>query len=159
MKTRILIIISSVMILISTFTVHATFDLGEFRGGPELDHLLVDGRLVLVSTTYWQFGILTTFTNGWPPIIYYYGQEDLPCCYGKGNIENFANINEDIHVYVYEANEIANPIHSKHKIVKEDVGYQLQNLLLNLERGRLYIVVFSDEKGAVLDVQKILLNP
>lgn len=109
-----------------------------------------------ISFLYFEFGMVTRGFGD--DVIYLYGQEDLPCCYGKGNIEKFANINEDIHVYVYEANDIANPIPTKHKILKGDVGYKLQNLILNIEKGRLYILLFSDEKGAVLDVQKIILD-
>ena len=94
-------------------------------------------------------------------IIYFYGQEDLGG-YGKSNSENFVNIkevnsNEDIHVYVYEANDIANPNLTLHKIVKGDVGYKLEILNLNLERGRLYIVVYRDKSGGVLHVKKLIL--
>ncbi len=67
------------------------------------------------------------------------------------------NSEEDVHVYVYEANDIENPIPIQHKIAKGDIGSKLQSLNLNLDRGRLYILVFYDVKGAVLEVKKVIL--
>lgn len=160
-------------LLIKIFVVASTFivmnislyciplqQLGNFLRAEQIGYNLAEGRWV--SILYSQFGMITRGFGD--DIIYLYGQEDLPGGgYGKGNIENFANnmevnSNEDIHVYVYEANSIANPHPTKHKIVKGSDGFKLQNLNMNLERGRLYIVVFRDKSGGVLDVKKIILD-
>jgi hypothetical protein len=131
--------------------------LGNFQRADMIGYNVIEGRWVTIF--YFQFGMVTRGFGD--DIIYLYGQEDLPGGgsggWGKGNIENFANINEDIHVYVYEANNIANPHPTKHKIVNGEVDFKLQNLNLHLEKGKLYFIVFCDGKGAVLHVKKLIL--
>ncbi|MFA7625995.1 MAG: hypothetical protein WCZ17_03025 [Candidatus Kapaibacterium sp.] len=73
------------------------------------------------------------------------------------NDEAIGKSNKNIDVYVYEAKDIAAPNPIQHKILNGEVDFKIQNLDLKLEKGKLYFIVFCDEKGAVLHVKKLIL--
>jgi len=160
MKKRILIIISVIILFTCGFSVKGR-DMGNIVGSVNVEWWCIDGCGFGVSTIFFDFGTRTYFGNGWDCIEYYYGEEDLPHL-AKSNVEIVAkneviSSDEKANVYVYEANTIGNQIPKHYKIAKGDVGNKVQNLNLNLEKGKLYIIVFCDEKGKVLDVKKIIL--
>ena len=80
MKKMVLFIIF-VIVLVSS---NLIAELGERLGQAHSYYSYIDANGVEqgVLTLYYEFGSITTFEDGRPPIIWYYGQEDLPCCYG-----------------------------------------------------------------------------
>ena len=153
-------IITSIILMISSSPVYSLGynDLGEFRG---ID-TYYDISLYGVNTVYFMYFQFGTIIRGFPggDIMYFYGEEDLPGL-AKKNLEisdNDQNNNYDdlVHVNVYEANNLNNPVSIENKIIYRNNNYNLENLNLNLVDNKLYIIVFRDERGVVLDVKKIV---
>ena len=162
MKKIIYLIFTSLIIFTSTLTVNLIWDLAISSVVLIVNGWLMGNKAVIVSTTFWQFGTQTTFSNGLPPIFYYYGSEDL-CCYGKRNLENNVNNEEvssetGIYIYIYEADDITNSNYKKYIKVKNKSEFKVENLDLNLEKWKLYFIVYCNENGDVLDMQKIIIT-
>lgn len=131
-------------------------DLGDFIGIERLGFNLTEGRWI--TNVYFQFGMITKGVGD--DTIYLYGEEDLPGL-GKrsiGLIDSNKNIesDDDISVYVYEANDLANPIPKTIMKIDNISGFNLKNL--DLESGKLYIILFSDINGKVVNVKKIIIT-
>lgn len=158
MKKRIIIFITACILIISSSSAFSYGNLGDFRGA---DSYYYDTGFGVISIymMYFQFGtIIRGFGGG--DIIYYYGEGDLPGRTKKSLDITYEgqNINYDhlVNVNVYEAQNLANPTSIKHLLVNKKDNYGLENLNLNLEENKLYIIVFRDESGAVLNVKKIV---
>jgi hypothetical protein len=153
--------------LVKIFVVAITFiamnislysdSLGEYLGTGLCGH---SSRGYEIWIRYYQFGMVTScveFEDG--NVLYQYGSEDLTDICKKGNYETIANnevtkFDEKVYVDLYEANNIANACSVQHKILNKGEEFNIQNL--NLEKGKLYIIVLRDEIGAVLMVKKIM---
>lgn len=112
-----------------------------------------------ITFFYYQFGFVVRGFGG-GDIIWLYGEEDLPGM-TKRSIEDIGfneeiRFNEEVHVYVYEADDLAKPNPQEQKTIKRGDAYTLQDL--NLEPGRPYIILFRGKSGSVLDVKKIILT-
>lgn len=158
MKKILMTIITSIILLISSSTVYSLGfdDLGDFRG---LD-MYYYGTGYGVNTVYFMYFQFGSIIRGLPggDIYYFYGEEDLPGL-GKKSYEITENNHNDlIRIDVYEANNLNNPVSIENKIVNRNNNYNFENLNLNLIDNKLYIIVFRDERGVVLDVKKILLT-
>lgn len=161
MKKIIMIIITSIFLVVTSSRVYGLDynDLGDFRSVDS--YYCYNGNSVItISVLCFQFGIII---RGFPPgdIIYLYGQEDLPGM-GKSSNElktNYENISStnDIYVDVYDISNIMNPISVKHKRIRKDISNDIQNLNLDLRSGKLYIMVFRNTTGAVLEIKKIAM--
>ncbi len=126
-----------------------------------------DGYVYGVSTLYFQFGSVTYFRDDSEAIIYRTGQEDLPpvpdnlakISIAKGEISP----NENLDIFIYEADNIVPLKHGHqvktkyHNLKKGTIEYLLQDSEISTEKGKTYIVVPKNEKGIVVDVEKIIL--
>lgn len=160
MKKRLIILITVISILVSSTSSYgaSVLDLGNLTGQQNILVLETSNGSILIFTLYFQFGILTTYVASGGIIgrdIWLYGSEDIPGL-TKESIDMAAH--NEVHIHVYEADNITNPSLRHHKIVNGEVGSKLENLNLNLDTGKLYIIVFRDESGTVLEVKKILLS-
>lgn len=93
-------------------------------------------------------------------IIYLYCSEDLfdrtRISIGITINNEVTNFDENVYVYLYEANDLANPNSIQHKILNRGEVFKLKNLNFNFVKGKLYVIVIRDAKGAVLMVKKIM---
>ncbi|MCA9747754.1 MAG: hypothetical protein KC414_01485 [Romboutsia sp.] len=156
MKKILMIIITSIILVISSSPVYSLGyeDLGDFRDA-YIFHIYDGWGMYPVSILTFQFGIIIRGVSG-GDIMYFYGEEDLPGLAKKSYEVAENNYNGLIQVDVYEANNLNNPVSIENKIVNRNSNYNLENLNLNLVDNKLYIIVFRDERGVVLDIKKIV---
>lgn len=175
MKKSMLIIFSTLIVLLSCITTQAmpvggySYDtFGKFLYKEQSEFWLCDGYVFGVSTLVFEYGTMTYFGDGRPPVGYLYGQEDLPeppddLCKTIAQIKR--NSNMCLYIDVYEAGHLSKPVAVRNKLSNEDfflvdgeLRYKLQTRELNLESGKPYILMLIDNNGTLLKVDKILIS-
>lgn len=144
---------------VSAYSVPSVADLGNPTGEIQTFYFLNGGSLGRMHIIGFQFGILIKGLGG-GDIIYLYGQGDLPWYTKSSNgiitSNEKVNLDDNIYINVFEASNISNPVSIQQKIVNGNVSDNLQSL--NLENGKLYIIIYRDKSEDVLDVKKIMFT-
>lgn len=120
-----------------------------------------DGTAYTIHSIFFQFGVITKISRGGGIIIYeydyLYGEEDLHY-FTKSNFEENNEIplkSQNVYALIFEANRFTKSQPRKIKIDIQDMG-NVQKL--NLEKGKLYFIVYLDSLGKLLGNKKIIIE-
>lgn len=164
MKKQITLFISAVLLLIAGLSTSVYAGLGE-----SLDKYVTyyfESTNSCATVEFCEFGMIIYWggLKGGHITVYRYGEEDLP---GLGKISSNNEVikpEENVSIYVYEANDIGKPQHEHLMVTKGEnlkdgtAEYLLQNPDFDLKKEKPYIVILRNEKGVILKVEKIILK-
>jgi hypothetical protein len=172
MKKQIIIILVVAVLLTSGVFVYgmpsSSWTLGKVVYREPTEEWIIDGWKFGVSTIVFEYGTITYFGDGRPPTEYHYGQEDLPgapddMCKTIA-VNQIGDFGEDVYFDIFVAENLKKPMNNQTKLNKKDISvingiikYDFQNLNINIENGKPYIIVLRNEKGIVLQVDKVIL--